>query len=469
MPLRRVTRLDAGKTIARASGQPLRKATHASISGVLERHKRWLVGTAMLLPPLILIWFTWQYSILVPFKDEFSLVPLIHQMNAGTLTFADVMAQHNEHRAFFPDLLILGMAKISHWTIAWEIVANLILAGLSFALILRLVWQTFPDQAATRWGLAVGFSWIVFSPNQYENWLSGWELEWFLCIGVLVTATTLSSGQPLSKTRLGIAAVAATVADYSMACGVLTWVVGLIILFCRGEKPAWKWAWTVVGVLVAAPYYYHYHGTANGSVTYTLEHPAAFAGYVLTYLGDPFSTSHRAVITQIVAALSGTALLGAFIASCCYVGLRYREALPRLAPWIALGTLVIASAMLTGVGRLKLGGVQALSSRYVTVTLVFMLATIVVTLVVLEHALSDRPRLLRNAIAVPVSLIAVLVLIGYPAGVVLGRRLPGIADYPHCLYTAQSAGTPCLDVVYPEDSQVFQQIQYLRQIHWAGF
>lgn len=427
----------------------------------------------MLLPPLILIWFTWQHAILVPFNDEFSLVPLIHEMNVGTLTFADLMAQHNEHRPFFPNLLMLGMAKVSHWTISWEIVADLILAGLSFALILRLVWQTFPDRVVMRWGLAVGFSWIVFSPSQYENWLFGWDIEWFLCmLGVLVTVTTLSSGQPLSKPRLGIAAVAATVANYSLASGVLAWVVGLIILFCRGEKPAWKWAWTVIGVLIAAPYYYHYHSTnpAQGSVTYTLEHPAAFVGYVLTYLGNPLSTSHRAVITQIVAALSGAALLGAFIASCCYVGLRYREAIPRLAPWIALGAFAVASAVLTCVGRLELGTVQALSSRYVTVTLVFLLATIVVTLVVLEHVLSDRPRFLRNAIAVPVSLIAILVLIGYPAGVVLGRRWPDIADYSRCVHAAQSASTPCLHVAYPGSPRyAFRQIQYLRQIHWAGF
>ncbi|HTA96788.1 MAG TPA: hypothetical protein VK730_04005 [Solirubrobacteraceae bacterium] len=443
------------------------------VSHRLERHRRWLAGTAILLPLSILIWFTWQHAILVPFNDEFNLVPLIHKMNAGTLTFADVMAQHNEHRPFFPNLLLLGMAKISHWTIAWEIVADLILAGLIFTLILRLVWRTFPERPVTRWGLAVGFSWLVFSPNQYENWIWGWELEWFLCmLGVLVTVTILSSEQPLSKTRLGIAAVAATVADYSLAAGVLAWVAGLIILFCRGEKPAWKWAWTVIGVLIATPYYYHYHGTspAQGSVTYALEHPVAFVGYVLMYLGNPLSTSHRAVTTQIAAALSGTALLGAFLASCCYVWLRYREAIPRLAPWIALGVFAVVSAALTAVGRLKLGTVQALSSRYITATLVFLLATIVVTLVVLQRALSDRPRLLRNAIAVPVSLLAILVLIGYPAGFVLGRRWPDVADYQHCVHTAQSASTSCLRVAYPESSgYAFQQIRYLRQIHWAGF
>lgn len=439
----------------------------------VERNQRWLVGTAILLPLLILILFTWQQAILVPFNDEFNLIPLIHEMNSGMLTFADVIAQHNEHRPFFPNLLLLGMAKVSHWTIAWEIVADLLLAGVLFMLIVRLVWQTFPDRVVTRWGLVVGFSWIVFSPNQYENWIWGWEIEWFLCmLGLLVTVTILSSDKPLSKTRLGIAAVAATLADYSLAAGVLVWVAGLIILFCRGEKPAWKWAWAAIGVLVATPYYYHYQGTnpAQGSVSYTLEHPVAFVGYVLMYLGNPLSTSHRAVITQIVAALSGIALLSAFLASCCYVGLRYREAIPRLAPWFALAAFGITNAALTAVGRLKLGTVQAISSRYVTATLVFLLATIVVTLVVLQHALSDRPRLLRNAIVVPVSLMAILVLIGYPAGIVLGRRWPDVADYQHCVRTAQSANTPCLRVAYPESSAyAFKQIQYLRQIHWGGF
>lgn len=427
----------------------------------------------MLLPLVILILFTWQQAILAPFNDEFNLVPLIREMNAGTLTFADLMAQHNEHRPFFPNLLLLGIANISHWTIAWGIIVDLFLAGIVFTLILKLVWQTFPDRAVTRWALAVGFSWIVFSLNQYENWIWGWELEWFLCmLGVLGTVTILSSERPLSKMRLVIAVVAATVADYSLACGVLAWVAGLIILFCRGEKPAWKWAWAVIGLLIATPYYYHYQGTdpTQGSVSYALGHPVAYVGYVLMYLGNPLSTSHRAVITQIVAALSGTALLGAFLASCGYVWLRYRQAIPRLAPWFALGALAVTSAVLTGVGRLKLGTVQALSSRYITVTMVFLLSTIVVTLVVLQHALSDRPQLLRNAIVVPVSLIATLVLIGYPVGIVLARRWPDVADYQHCVHTVRSASAPCLRVAYPgSPGYAFQQIRYLRRIHWAGF
>jgi hypothetical protein len=104
------------------------------------------------------------------------------------------------------------------------------------------------------------------------------------------------------------------------------------------------------------------------------------------------------------------------------------------------------------------------------VSLLFLLSTVVVALVALEHALAGRPRLLRKVIAVPVASIAILVLVGYPAGVVLGRRLPGVADYPHCLYSARSASTPCLRVAYPASPRyAFQQIQYLRQIHWAGF
>jgi hypothetical protein len=445
----------------------------AARTPALDRRARWLACAAVLLPLPILIWFIWQHAILVPYGDEFSLVPLIHNMNTGTLTFANVVAQHNEHRPVFPNLLLLVMADVSHWTISWEIVANLVLAFASFALLLKLVWQTFPERPVPRWGLALAFAWIAFSPNQYENWLSGWEIEWFLCIlGVLVTITVLSSSRPMSMSRMGIAAVAAAVADYSLASGVLAWVAGLIILFCRREKPAWKFAWTLIAVLIASPYYYHYRGTnpRQGSATYTLEHPGAFGRYVLTYLGDPLSTSHRSTVTQIGAAFAGVALAAAFTASCCYVALRNRAALPRLAPWIALAAFSVGSAVLTGVGRLKLGSVQALSSRYVSVSLLFLMAAIVVAIIALENLPPRHARLFQRAATASALSIGALVIVGYPIGILLGRRYPDTANYPHCVYTARSAASSCLRVAYPPSpAYAFRQIQYLRTIHWAGF
>jgi hypothetical protein len=427
----------------------------------------------MFLPLPILIWLVSRYAIPVPWADEFNLVPLIHEMNAHTLTFADLMAQHNEHRPFFPQGLMLAMAAISHWNISWEIAANVVLALLSLALLVRLVWQTFPDRALLRWTLAVAFSWIILSPSQYENWLWGWEIEWFLAVlGVLVTATALSGPGPVSKSRLGIAAVAAAVADYSLASGVLAWVGGLIILFCRGERRALKWTWTAIAVLIAAPYYYHYHSStpSHGSLAFTVEHLGAFLRYFFVYLGDPLSTSPRGLLPGLVAGLAGVCLALAFVGSCCYIGLRYRAALGRLAPWLAVGTFAAGSAALTGVGRLELGTAEALSSRYVSVSLLFLLATIVVTLIALEDLAPQRPRLFGVATAVSASLIGILVVAGYAGGIVHARQFPGVADYSRCAHAARSPNVECLRLAYPPSSQyAFEQIQYLRKIHWDGF
>jgi len=433
----------------------------------VERYLPWLAGIAILVPLLILIRLIADSSLAVPFADEFNLVPLIQKMNSHTLTFSDLTAQHNEHRVLFPLLVMLTLADISEWHISWEIVVNVVFAVLSLGLLLRLVWQTFPGLRWQRWALAVVFAWVVFSPDQWENWLWGWQLSWYLTVlGALATVTILAAPAPLSKVRFGVAAVAAAVADYSLAGGVMAWLSGLIVLFCRGEKAVWKWAWIALAALIAAPYYYHYHRPkpSYGSISYALEHPVAYVKYVVAFLGGALSSSPA------LAEVGAVVLVFVFIASCAYLVARDRALLPRLAPWIGLAFFAASSAALSGIGRLELGSGQAVSSRYATIGLLFLLATFVVALIALEKLLAERPQLFMIATAALTVVLGGLVIAGYPSGLQEGEEFPKMSNYESCVYSAPSATAPCLEEGYPPSPKyAFEQIQYLRKIHWAGF
>src|SRR6267142_5943506 len=62
-------------------------------------------------PLLILIWVVARYAIDVPYLDQWDFAPLIDKMYQGQLTFHDLWMQFNEHRIFFPKLIMLGLAR----------------------------------------------------------------------------------------------------------------------------------------------------------------------------------------------------------------------------------------------------------------------------------------------------------------------------------------------------------------------
>ena len=63
-----------------------------------------------LLPLAFLIWVVVQYAVVVPYLDQWELVPLLEKTYHGELTFHDLWAQHNEHRLIFPQIIMLLLA-----------------------------------------------------------------------------------------------------------------------------------------------------------------------------------------------------------------------------------------------------------------------------------------------------------------------------------------------------------------------
>ena len=56
---------------------------------------KWL---AYLTPIALLIGFVSRFSVNVPFWDQWGLVNLFDKVGAGSASFGDFFAQHNEHR-----------------------------------------------------------------------------------------------------------------------------------------------------------------------------------------------------------------------------------------------------------------------------------------------------------------------------------------------------------------------------------
>src|SRR5215831_18392636 len=141
--------------------------------------RQWMIPAALItLPLLFLAVLVLVLAVNVPMLDQWELVPLWQKYHQGGLSFADFFAQHNEHRLLFPRLLMFGLAVLSKWNVVWEMLASLVIAGVAFVLLYKVLAKTFTN-LWLRWVAAATLSIIFFSTIQWENWLWGWQVQWY--------------------------------------------------------------------------------------------------------------------------------------------------------------------------------------------------------------------------------------------------------------------------------------------------
>src|ERR1700730_10878065 len=131
------------------------------------------------LPFLLVAALVFRYAVNVPYWDEWEFASILQAYRNGTLGIGDFWAQHNEHRIFFPNLAMFGLAMLSHWDTRVLMAFSLLVAAASFGLLFGLLRRTIRGL----WPLALTaalVSLVFFSPVQWENWLWGWQIEWFM-------------------------------------------------------------------------------------------------------------------------------------------------------------------------------------------------------------------------------------------------------------------------------------------------
>ncbi len=409
-----------------------------------------------------------RLSVSVPFSDEWDLIPLLQKQATGTLGLADLWAQHNEHRSFFPELIMLRMARFTHWNMRAEVVLNLILATMILMALAFLLHRTLGRRgAALGWGAyavaAIFFSWMIFSPQQWENWLWGWQIAWFLSnLAAISAAVILSEWPDRLPAWLGVtcAAAAAVVASFSLASGLCAWVALVVVFALRTQLRRGLPIWIIVGATTVTLYLHNYRPGGGGGVPFALKHPVTFVGYLLAYLGAPVA---QQVGTAVVA---GLAICAVFAASSAYLELHHPEPLRRCAAWIGLGLYAMFGAVLTDLGRVNLGVSQSLSSRYVTLSMLVALSTLALALAAAaSYAKTTQPAaaLTRAARVVVVLAAAAVVFVNYNKSLqALGSRRDAFAVGVACLRTASSPADPCLMNLGYSPALVWDRLGFLR-------
>src|SRR6516162_5708222 len=197
----------------------------------------WISATRIIVlatPALTVLVLVFLYGVNVPFWDQWDGVPpLIEKMKNGTLGLSDFFAQHNEHRIFFPRLVMFSLALLTHWNIKVELFTSWVLVCICAYNLWRLQHVTGCNGSAAGFWLLFAANILLFTPLQSQNFLWGFQIGFFLPLAVF---TSLLWIIPSSRTEIAfLAAIALSIiATFSIAGGFVSWLLALfLLLFCQ--------------------------------------------------------------------------------------------------------------------------------------------------------------------------------------------------------------------------------------------
>lgn len=378
--------------------------------GIMTLRKPVLYLISIFIPPFIIFSLVSYYGVAVPFWDQWELVPLLQKLQEGKISFIDLWQQHNEHRIFFPKLVMLGLAWLSNWNIMLELYTNVFLAGLILFFLWLLLRRTlYGCNFKTFWLLSLISSCLVFSPTQWENWTWGWQIQIYLSVLATVISVWAVTGWPGQFKGLLISLLSAVVASYSFSNGLLTWIpVGILLIFQKERKWLFIVLWILAFSIVVIAYFYGYTKPAgHPSLISLLKHPSDFIRYMLAYIGSPLGIGQKDLSVAISLFLTVLLVIGTI-----NIWKSHKEEFHEILPWLALSFYSFLSAAVTSIGRVGFGVEQALSSRYTTISMLFIIATSVVVIFWISLYLRNNGRLTTKWVVV-ISSVSTLIVMSY--------------------------------------------------------
>jgi len=359
----------------------------------MKTMERYLYVLFSVLPFVLLCIMLMKYTTNIPFWDDWVLVPLLEKMYNGTLGFQDLWAQHNEHRLFFPRIIMLVIAQLTNWNIYFELAINVLLGVLIYFVVLKSILGT--KEITKPRGICALASFIIFSLMQWENWMWGWQIQVFL--NVLAVYVSLYAFRLHHWRGYLISVIFGIIATYSFANGILVWPIMLLFLalspsISKPEKIKRTLFFFAVFLLNVILYYHGYHKPEHHpSLLYGFQHPWEFIKYFFAYLGSPVA-GFEGKISFLCGALS----FAVFSVIAFHILSKKNNRTTDLLYWFSTALYPILSAAISALGRVGFGYEQALASRYTTFSNMYWIALIMLIVI---HTDS-----IRNSIRLPFGL-----------------------------------------------------------------
>lgn len=333
----------------------------------------------LLVPIAVVMAVITMFGVNTLFYDDFiTAKEYLNILNTGSVNWHQLCALNNEHRMFFPKILIYIIAAFTHYNTKAMMFFSGLLMGASYLLIARemtgknLMRLNFYEVCCV---VMVG---ICFANVlQYDNWLWGFQIAWILIDFCLVGGLIALGAYLKTQKRKYIitANICAFVASFSSLHGLNVWLCFVVIMamYQLRELKFDKKIWLNVLPMMALSfglYFYGYHGNAMGNLSKTSSSKEA-ACFVLDFFGGIFTgnqaNEYSAWLGIGVIALSLLLILKVFIQN------KIKENV------LAIGMILfgLGFAVMLGVGRSRM---FSLTSRYVTFSLVVLAGDMMILL-----------------------------------------------------------------------------------------
>ncbi|HTL47300.1 MAG TPA: hypothetical protein VL688_04485 [Verrucomicrobiae bacterium] len=362
---------------------------------VTDAQAGWLCGILAAVPAAVIFYHAMRYAILVPYQDEWVQVWRIQKVFHGTLTWGDLWLRIGDHHSPFPRLVMVILARLTHWNMRWEVAVNFLFSlGTCAALVTAVFKHRDLLPGRTAFFFLPLFALIVFSGRQQAAWIWGEKTCNYMSVFAAAVCLRLLKGPDFRWKIFAGALAAALVSHYSFAAGTLAWAVGFWMLaFLRYESPSQKIAaFAIWAAACAAANFVYWLDYETTYAPFARQHPGRMLESFLAALGGLLDTEPTAV-------LKGAAGVLLFPGLAAY-GLS-RRSRPLAVFFSGLCLWGLGAAFMISVNRAFFGIGTALNYQYVILTYFFWAGlTGLVVLVGQEQSWADfRGALVKAAAA----------------------------------------------------------------------
>lgn len=341
----------------------------------------------------------------IPKWDQWSMIEVWEAHYQGQPVLPLLLKPYNGHLNVLPRCIFFGLGLLTHWNVRAEVLLSYVLA-LGTAATLLLMLRDSGEELLLL--MAVPAVALVFSLNQFENYLSGYPMGQVLSqLAVTVTVFALTRPRILAR-HVAAGAVAAAVATFSWGAGLVSWPIGILALAIRPEsRRRLLLPWCVLTLLCALAVKKGAGAAGQLSLQAFLDFDAPF---FLALLGRPMA--YRAFPDYAAASGIGFLLVLGFVlvlertlwSRHWLLGLR----------WGLLGLSSLGAAVLVTLARFRAGPGQALASHYSTAAYPLVLALLVLA----GHALLAWRGAARSGLQRATAVLLAVALLVLPLAVV---------------------------------------------------
>jgi hypothetical protein len=347
----------------------------AEVTAGIKWHEAWFWGV-LIVAIVIDILYIRAFAVDAICMDEWAFIPYLQQFNEGRLDYGHFLTwQHNEHKPFFPLVMLFSVARLTHYdvrAVQYACLAIIALTAVGVLLLARKRLISLPFGAVYLSVVAA----FMLDLRQWENLINGFSGSTVAVSMFFVLSVYLLDAVQEFDWRIFLAIVCAFCATFSCANGLLVWPLGIFLLLStralsgievRRAMLGPLAAWLAASGGVVSFYFMTYEGVRRnlvGNVT-TLCSRGRLMETIQTFftaLANPLSFEpYGAVATGVAMFL--------FLAFVFQAVIRRKWSMTRdsIAPLTLLLFGLLSTAMIF-VGRSMDGPSALLTSRYAAIT-----------------------------------------------------------------------------------------------------